>query len=238
MTRQYLLYAANTMEQSQTISSASKIAFSPQEAKYRLVEEAFITPEECLPLIELVDAYGKVGDGYSGNPHPHTESEVFGGYSFDGLQNMAQQTLPGHMEALAIMKKAQERLKSHFGLPFLWLDFGHLVFRYPTEDSPVLEQEEFSHPWHFDDMHFKRRTHTAILYLNDEFEGGNTCFQETDFGPFREIQPQPGKLAAFDVAKNSHGVTKLRRGKRYVLNMWFSTHWRLFNHHRKIFGPL
>jgi hypothetical protein len=226
------------MEQNQKISSGPVIEFSPQESKYRLVADAFITPEECQPLIQLVENYGTVGDGYGGNPHPHTATEVFGGYSFNGMRNKSQKSTPGHMEALAVMKKAQQKLKSHFGLPFLWLDFGHLVFRQPTGESAAAEPEHFSHPWHFDDQVFKHRTHTAILYLNDEFDGGHTLFKETDFGPFREIQPQPGKLAAFDVAKNAHGVSKLQRGKRYVLNMWFSTHWRMLNHHRKIFGPL
>ena len=226
------------MEQARAISSDSTIVFSPQESKYRLVEDAFITPEECKPLIELVGKYGTVGDGYGGNPHPHTASEIFGGYSFDGLHNQAQKALPGHLEALAVMKKVRKKLKSHFGLPVLWLDFGHLVFREPNAESPIKEAEEFSHPWHYDDQVFKQRTHTAILYLNDEFEGGLTRFKETDFGPYREIQPQAGRIAAFDVAKNSHGVSKLVHGKRYVLNMWFSTHWRMLNHHRKIFAPL
>jgi hypothetical protein len=136
------------------------------------------------------------------------------------------------------MMKARKLLKTHFRLPFLWLDFGHLVFRQPIDNEPATEPEEFSHPWHFDNQSLKHRAHTAILYLNDDFEGGHTRFKETDFGPFREIQPIPGRLAAFNVAKNAHGVSKLKSGKRYVLNMWFSTHWRLYNHHRKIFRPL
>ena len=226
------------MEQTQSISSGSDIIFSAQESKYRLLENAFITPAECLPLIKLIETHSQVGDGYGGYAHPHTASEIFGGYSFNGLQNSTRRTYPGHLEALAIMRKAHKRLKSHFGLPFLWLDYGHLVFRQPVDDYPEAEPEEFSHPWHFDDQTLKHRTHTAILYLNDEFEGGLTRFKEADFGPYREIQPQPGRLAAFDVARNAHGVSKLRNGKRYVLNMWFSTHARLFNNHRKIFSPL
>jgi hypothetical protein len=226
------------MDKIQIASPGSKIIFSAEESQYRLLKDNFISPAECQLLIELIETYGTVGDGYGGNPHPHTKSEIFGGYSFNGYQNKVQQNLPGHREALAIMMKARRLLKSHFGLPFLWLDFGHLVFRQPIDDKSATGPEEFSHPWHFDNQSLKHRTHTAILYLNDKFEGGHTRFKETDFGPFREIQPLPGRLAAFDVARNAHGVSKLIGGKRYVLNMWFSTHWRLFNHHRKIFRPL
>jgi hypothetical protein len=135
------------------------------------------------------------------------------------------------------MLKARNLVKAHFGLPFLWLDYGHLVFREPVEGA-ASEADDFSHPWHFDNQSDKHRTHTAILYLNDDFEGGLTRFKETDFGPFREIQPEPGKLAAFDVDKNSHGVSKLRSGKRYVLNMWFSTYWKMLPRHRRIFKYL
>ncbi len=226
------------MESKKLDSTGSKIVLEKKELEYRLLEDNFISPQECLAFIELIEAHGQIGDGYGGNPHPHTKSEIFGGYSFNGYQNKVQQDIPGHKEALAIMMKTQKLLKSHFRLPFLWLDFGHLVFRQPIDNEPATESEEFSHPWHFDNQALKHRTHTAILYLNDEFEGGHTRFKETDFGPFREIQPIPGRLAAFNVAKNAHGVSKLRSGKRYVLNMWFSTHWRLFNHHRKIFRPL
>jgi hypothetical protein len=131
------------MEQARVISSDSKIVFSQQGSKYRLVEDAFITPEECKPLIELVGKYGTVGDGYGGNPHPHIASEIFGGYSFDGVHNKTQKALPGHLEALAVMKKVQKKLKSHFGLPALWLDFVHLVFREPNAESLIKEHGVF-----------------------------------------------------------------------------------------------
>ena len=93
---------------------------------------------------------------------------------------------------------------------------------------------------HFDNQseHVRHRTHTAILYLNEGFEGGLTRFKETEFGPFREVQPQPGTLLAFDATKNAHAVSKLVTGKRYVMNMWFSTRWRVYRRHRKIFKPL
>ncbi len=228
------------MEPAPTTSTAAKIIFDKQESKYRLLEENFISPEECRSLIELVETYGELGDGYAGNPHPHTPTETFGGYSFYGHGKKPQTLVPGHREALAIMMKARNLMKSHFGLPFLWLDFGHLVYRYPSGESTDTELEEFSHPWHYDNQAegVKHRTHTAILYLNDEFEGGLTRFKEADFGPFREVRPAPGKLVAFDVAKNAHSVSKLRSGKRYVLNIWCSTRWRMLRHHRKIFKPL
>lgn len=209
-----------------------------REARHRLIADAFISPEECRALIQLVERHGPVGDGYRGNPHPHTASEIFHGYSLDGLHNSTQQVLPGHREALLVMQKVRRKLKAHFGLPVLWLEFGHLVYRQPNPATPAENVEAFSHPWHYDNQTSQRRTHTAILYLNNEFEGGLTRFKETEFGPYREVQPQPGRVVAFEVAHNPHAVSKLVQGKRYVLNMWFSTHWRTLNRHRQIFAPL
>jgi hypothetical protein len=225
------------MEQAATNSSIAPVVLEKEEAKYRMLQENFITPAECQTVIDLIENYGDIGDGYGGNPHPHTATETFGGYSFEGFKRSKPKLAPGHKEALAIMLKARNLVKKHFGLPFLWLEYGHLVFRELVENAGT-QADDFSHPWHFDDQTDKTRTHTAILYLNDGFEGGLTRFKETDFGPYREIQPEAGKLASFDVAKNSHGVSKLVSGRRYVLNMWFSTHWRIFPRHRRIFKHL
>ena len=43
------------MEPTPMASTAPKIIFGKQESKYRLLEENFISPEECRSLIELVE---------------------------------------------------------------------------------------------------------------------------------------------------------------------------------------
>jgi hypothetical protein len=225
------------MEQTETADNKA-IVLGDEEAKYRLIQNDFLNTTECQPLIDIIETYGAIGDGYGGNPHPHTLTEVFGGYSFEGFRHSQPEMVPGHRQTLAIMLRARDLLKAHFKLPFLWLDYGHLVFRQPVENDTSEQTEDFSHPWHLDNQSHKSRTHTAILYLNEGFTGGLTQFKETDFGPFREVQPEPGKLIAFDGDKNEHGVSKLTSGKRYVLNMWFSTHWRMYVHHRRIFKHL
>jgi hypothetical protein len=214
------------------------IPFSKEELRYRYIEPAFITPDECAKLVDLLEKYGKIGDGYNGNAHPHTPNETFGGYSLNGRG--PHQHEPEHLFCLHVMDKVRRKMKQHFKLSFLWLDFGHLVFREATPVNQDAATEEFSHPWHKDNQSegVKYRTHTAIMYINEGFEGGLTRFQEADFGPFREVKPEPGKIVTFDVDKNPHGVSKLISGKRYVLNMWFSTHLRVYRNHRKIFKPL
>ena len=223
------------------MSSAPHIADSQlldSERPYRMLAENFLTADESSRLVTFGDEHSIAGDGYHGNPHPHTPNETFGGYSFNGRDG--DPTLPGHLLTLDVMNRARLKVKKHFRLPFLWLEYAQLVVREATGTGADADAEEFSHPWHYDNQadHVRYRTHTGILYLNNEFEGGLTRFKEAEFGPFREVQPQPGTLLAFDATKNAHAVSKLKSGKRYVLNMWFSTHWQVWRRHRRIFRPL
>jgi hypothetical protein len=39
------------------------IPFSKEELRYRYIEPAFITPDECAKLVDLLEKYGKIGEG-------------------------------------------------------------------------------------------------------------------------------------------------------------------------------
>ena len=222
----------------ETLSNPTGTDFSEEESRYRLIVDDFVAADECRRLVAFADEHAVVGDGYGGNPHPHTPHETFAGYSLDGKQG--DPSLPGYMLALQVANRARLRLKQHYRLPFLWLEYGHLVVREATGTGAEAESEELSHPWHYDNQHgtIQHRTHTGIIYLNDGFEGGLTRFQEAEFGPYREVTPSAGKLVSFSVAENAHAVSKLRSGRRYVLNLWFSTHWTRWRNNRRIFRPL
>lgn len=56
----------------------------------------------------------------------------------------------------------------------------------------------------------------SILYLNDNFSGGYTCFE--DF----KIKPKTGKLVVFSNSQYLHHVTKVESGERFVLSLWYS----------------
>lgn len=212
--------------------------FDTVESRYRCIVDDFLSPEVCNALVKFADEHAVIGDGYGGNPHPHTPNETFSGYSIGGATDNA--TDPGHLLTLQTISDVRKLIMQHYGLRFLWLEYAHLVVRESTGTGAEAESEEFSHPWHFDNQHhnIRHRSHTAILYLNDGFEGGLTRFREASFGPFREVAPRAGRLVTFDAAENAHAVSKLVKGRRYVLNMWFAKHWRRIPKHRRIFKPL
>jgi prolyl 4-hydroxylase len=57
-------------------------------------------------------------------------------------------------------------------------------------------------------------THVAVIYLNDDFEGGMTCFPQV----VRTIKPQRGAGVVFE-AGLQHYVTAVARGLRYSLRV-------------------
>jgi len=66
-----------------------------------------------------------------------------------------------------------------------------------------------------------RRTWSAILYLNEKFEGGKFYFVGN--GTLNLIQPRPGLMIGFGAGPDYfHGVTKVESGRRFTINMWFS----------------
>lgn len=63
------------------------------------------------------------------------------------------------------------------------------------------------------------RNYSGVLYLNDDFLGGETFFP--DHGP-HFIKPKKGKIALFPAGiEYRHGVSTVV-GKRYTLPIWFT----------------
>lgn len=64
------------------------------------------------------------------------------------------------------------------------------------------------------------RKYSGVLYLNDDYLGGNTFFP--DHGP-KIIIPKKGKFVIYPAGlKYNHGVTTVV-GKRYTMPIWFTS---------------
>ena len=63
------------------------------------------------------------------------------------------------------------------------------------------------------------RSHSAILYLNQDFEGGETVFRDQNVNIF----PETGKLLMFPAGYDyTHGVNEIISGNRYTIALWFT----------------
>ena len=56
----------------------------------------------------------------------------------------------------------------------------------------------------------------AIVYLNDDYVGGETCFEDM------KIIPETGKLVIFSNRQLLHWVNKIENTTRYTLALWFA----------------
>ena len=70
------------------------------------------------------------------------------------------------------------------------------------------------------DLHFdtasNKTTFSSIVYLNDNFEGGETYYKDGTI-----IKPILGRSLFFDGNYYKHGVKKVKKNTRYVLATWY-----------------
>ena len=63
------------------------------------------------------------------------------------------------------------------------------------------------------------RDYSSILYLNDDYQGGETYFP----GHRLKVKPEPGTLVLFGAGCDYvHGVTPIKSGMRYTYAGWFT----------------
>ena len=95
------------------------------------------------------------------------------------------------------------------------LTFGSSTY---VECAQIVKWEDGgSQGSHFDDAR-KNTSLVSITYLNDDFEGGNTILNDLDLS----IKPQVGKTIYFDGKKYEHQVSKISKGNRYTLAIWYT----------------
>lgn len=84
-----------------------------------------------------------------------------------------------------------------------------------------IECREHGHNAHYDDKAGMWGMYTTVLYLNDNFTGGNTFINFID-GETIEIEPKIGRMVAYNGHKFEHGVTEVSNGLRYTLPIWYT----------------
>ena len=111
-----------------------------------------------------------------------------------------------------IRERMKEVIPSLYGLDVpVYPDLTQVVRWFPGMEQPA----------HCDDMTyvdghdwFHHRHYGAIIYLNDDYEGGHTFYPDYDVS----VTPQSGRLAIHPGDKNHfHGVSKIEKNIRYTI---------------------
>lgn len=137
-----------------------------------------------------------------------------------------------------LSEKVRQVLESYFRLDSpLYFSYSHLVCRSAVDDKQE-GREDLSHPVHVDNCllvselnecikeppAYTQRDYSAILYLNDDFEGGDFIFTMLDAKTVTaEVRPQCGRVVGFEAGKeNPHGVRAVTKGQRCAVALWFT----------------
>ncbi|XP_061687561.1 prolyl 3-hydroxylase 1 isoform X2 [Syngnathoides biaculeatus] len=207
----------------------------------RVLLDGVLTDVECMELRRLSNAAAFKGDGYHGHPSPHSTADMFQGITILKALKMAQEGMVSLMDVrlfLDVSEKVRKVLESYFRLSSqLYFSYSHLVCRSAIEEKQKT-RNDLSHPVHVDNcllvselneclkepLAFTHRDYSAILYLNDDFEGGDFIFTEIDAKVVTAtVRPLCGRVVGFGAGKeNTHGVRTVTKGQRYAVALWFT----------------
>jgi len=78
------------------------------------------------------------------------------------------------------------------------------IVKWPTKELQTVHKD------------FNYHYYTSIIYLNDNFEGGETVVEKI------KIKPKQGLMVLFDGDKKTHSVNEIKKGTRYTLPCWYT----------------
>nr|XP_033341231.1 prolyl 3-hydroxylase 2-like isoform X2 [Megalopta genalis] len=181
------------------------------------------------------------GDGYNEYKSPHSKHERFEGITVGRIALMVylgQIAAEKLRQLLEATEEARSHVERYFGLDQpLYVTYTHLVCRTALSGSPM-DRNDLSHQVHADNcllndqndcIHespaYTWRDYSAILYLNEDFQGGEFFFakERAIHESSSLIFPKCGRMVAFSAGgENLHGVKGVRRGRRCALALWFT----------------
>ena len=161
--------------------------------KLLYIEENFISPSECQELIDLSKAnkeeipYGNETRGGD------TFLTTLDGIYFDEGKNSVVERVTN------LCKNFDDRVVIDYAGVVRW-PVGTFMKPHIDPHRPNQEPDLFA----------------AVLYLNDDFTGGYTGFEEY------EVKPETGKLLLFSNSIYKHHVTKIEGVERFALSIWYN----------------
>ncbi|XP_012677196.2 prolyl 3-hydroxylase 3 [Clupea harengus] len=213
----------------------------------RVLLDGVLSQKECDAILQLASSATSATDSSRGRRSPYTPHEKFEGLTILRALKLSQDGFLNQSDVKLLHEvgeRARTLLHAYFRSPSgLFFSFSHLVCR-----SPVPGHQEgrmdLSHPVHVDNCilepetkqcwreapAFTHRDMSGILYLNEDFEGGEFFFTKRDAKTVTaRVQPKCGRLVGFSSGPvNPHGVTAVTSGRRCALPVWFTKE----HHHR------
>lgn len=96
---------------------------------------------------------------------------------------------------------------------------SHKIKDHRLLQSDIVEWSEGSNMKPHKDLYESGHHYVAILYINDDYQGGETLIQFKN-RPLK-VFPKKGKLVCFNGMDNMHSVCPIYKSKRYTIISWF-----------------
>ena len=180
------------------------------------IEDGFLDPPLCQSFIDLFDKEDSFVERVThSNPNESlTANPDIPKFKFD--QNYGAKYLGGNVDPIHLTESKDELFSSVINdVTTLCKTFDDNiklqyvgVVRWPigTFMKPHIDDNNVHEPDVF----------AAMLYLNNDFTGGSTCFEDM------EIKPEPGKLIIFSNSQHLHYVSEVGAAERFVLSFWYA----------------
>lgn len=172
------------------------------------VEDGHLTPEEIKYLFDMVKNYS----GFDPKP------------GFEGTGILTEDALeegryPSDFDPEHVLLKVINIVRDYFLSKYEMM--GQLKFNrifgvtmHEGAELPAHRDEDANNDGKFDGM---RRSHVCSIILNDDFEGGDLVFPELN----EKTNPPAGSIVFFPGYYVTHGVSKITKGTRRVLLVFF-----------------
>jgi 2OG-Fe(II) oxygenase superfamily len=171
-----------------------------------LVSENTLSLKECTFLIDLYDRYAELSSqkDCSGRPLLHY-------YTLRDVDSESATRVYG------ISLRCKGKIEAELRTPELIVESVFLACFWPGDSYiPHADNEREEHG-RWVPNHTPQRAYTSLIYLNDNFTGGELVFPDRDV----VITPKRGLFVGFPSNhKFVHAVPKILSGKRYSLPVW------------------
>ncbi len=165
----------------------------------------FLPPEECLYLIKY----------FKKSPKRYAKQSFWDGRVVD-LHSITD------LKVRKIVEDLHARICGYtckyYGEDYIYTDYSNLVYWGP--DNELVPHCDNRHTHDPNQKHdTPHRTYSAVLCLNEDYEGGHTIFPELNV----EYPGVTSRLIVFPSGRSHlHGVTEVTSGSRYTFAMWMT----------------
>ena len=163
-------------------------------------QENFLTTEECDEAIRI---HRKFFDN-SEFSEVHGDTKVFNGYRSLFTHNDFPEKIFLRKILAMVSGHIQQINRESF------VNYFQIV-EWPKNSSQGSHKDFYEHPY------------TSIIYLNDDYSGGNTYIEK------KLITPKSGKIITFNGSINEHGVLPITNGVRYTIPIWYTMNRKLID---------